>query len=83
MKMQAELNNVINRFKKIAERIPAHAEKLRQSGNYKDFKTRLAWDCLYAVYSASEICEWYDKYNVHDQHITTLAKKALDQVYPI
>lgn len=80
MKLKNELQNVINRFETIKDKIPPYAEQLKASGNYKDFRTRLAWDCLNAVFSSGEICEWYEKYNAHDEHITTLAKKALDQV---
>lgn len=81
MKLQNEYENVLSRFKAIADKIPPYAEELKASGNYKDFETRLAWDCLRATTKSDEICEWYKKYNCDDMHITTLAKKALKEVY--
>jgi len=83
MKLQNELQETINRFNKIADKIVPYAEQLKASGDYKNFKIRLANDCLRAVYKSSEICDWYDKYDCNDSHITTLAEKALDAVYPI
>ena len=51
--------------------------KLKEYGIYKDYETRLAWDCLRMTVSTDTVCEWYDKYNCTDEHITTLVKKAL------
>jgi len=83
MKLQAELENVTNRFKEIQGKIIPYAKQLKMSNNYKDFETRLAWDCLHTTFKSSEICNWYDKYNCTDEHITTLAKQALKKIYPI
>ena len=76
MKLAAELDFVVEKFKQI-KNLEEYAEVLRKSGNYKDFETRLAWDCLHRTVSTDTICEWYNKYNCTDDHITTLAKKAL------
>jgi hypothetical protein len=83
MKLNKELPYVVKEFKKIKNKIPPYAEELKKEGNYKDFKTRLAWDCLYAVIPINTVCNWYDEYNCNDNHVTTLAKKALKQVYDI
>jgi len=83
MKLHDELPNVISRFEKIKDKIPPYAEKLKSSGNYKDFETRLAMDCLNSVFKSNEICMWYNKYNCNDTHIITLAKTALKHVYII
>lgn len=83
MKLQAELTNVVKKMETIKDQLPAYAAALKASGNYKDFETRLAWDCMYAVVGSSVMCEWHDKYNCDDTHITTLAKAALKQVYTI
>lgn len=81
MKLQNELNPLIERLQKIADKIPPYAQELQASGNFKNFEIRLAWDCLKAVTSTTTICDWYDKYNCNDTHITTLAKAALKSVY--
>ena len=80
MKLQAELENVTNRFEKIKNQIIPYAKQLKASNNYHDFETRLAWDCLHATFTSAEISDWYNKYNCNDDHITTLAKKALKMV---
>ena len=76
MKLKPELDLVVAKFKQIRN-LEEYAETLKKSGNYKDFETRLAWDCLHAVMPSSTICEWYEKYDCNDDHITTLAKTAL------
>ena len=76
MKLRAELDPLVEKFKQI-KGLEEYAETLKKSGNYRDFETRLAWDCLHAVVSSSTICEWYEKYGCNDDHITTLVKTAL------
>jgi hypothetical protein len=83
MKLQDELNNVIERFRAMADRIPPYAAELKASGDYKDFETRLAWDCLRSAMGTKWICSMYDKYQCNDTHLTTLAKKALAAVYKV
>ena len=76
MKLAPELGLVVEKFKQIRN-LESYAEELKKSGNYNDFETRLAWDCLRLTVPSSTICEWYEKYNCNDTHITTLAKTAL------
>ena len=76
MKLDAELDFVVEKFKQI-KNLEEYAAALKKSGEYKDFETRLAWDCLRLVVPTGTICEWYDKYGCNDDHITTLAKTAL------
>ena len=76
MKLAAELDFVVEKFKQI-KNLEEYTTKLKEYGKYKDFETRLAWDCLRKTVSTDTICEWYDKYNCNDEHITTLVKKAL------
>ena len=83
MKLRNELPNVINAFEKVKEQIPAHVDRVKQAGGYKDLETRIAWDLLYATKGTVWICELYSKYDCKDSHISTLAKRALRQVYPI
>lgn len=76
MKLQPELDYVVEKFKQIRN-LEDYAETLKASDDYKDFETRLAWDCLRSTVPSSIICEWYEKYGCNDNHITTLAKTAL------
>lgn len=76
MKLANELDFVVEKFKQI-KNLESYAAALKKSGKYKDFETRLAWDCLHRTIPASTICEWYEKYDCTDDHITTLVKKAL------
>lgn len=83
MKLRNELPNVISAFEKVREQIPAYVEQVKLAGGYNDLETRIAWDLLRATKGTAWICELYSKYNCNDEHITTLAKHALEQVYPI
>lgn len=83
MKLQNELPLLVDKLHCIADKIKVHAKTLREQGNYKDLETRLAWDCLRAVVPSETICKWYDEYKCNDDHIDTLAKKALKEVYSI
>ena len=83
MKLQAELLPLQERLTGILPKIEQYAPYLKKSGNYKDFETRLAWDCLRAVTGTKTICDWYDEYDCNDSHIETLAKRALNAVYSI
>lgn len=76
MKLANELDFVVEKFKQIRN-LENYAATLKKSGDYNDFETRLAWDCLRMTIPSSTICEWYEKYGCTDDHITTLAKKAL------
>ena len=82
MKLKNELPEMKNRFSAILEKIKEYAPALAARGSYNDFITRLSWDVLRACYKPAEICEWYEKYNCTDAHITTAARAALLSVYP-
>lgn len=83
MKLRNELPDVVRAFETIKQQIPAHVERVKKAGGYKDLETRIAWDLLYATKGTTWICKLYDKYNCNDNHISTLAKRALRQIYPI
>lgn len=76
MKLQPELDFVVEKFKQI-KTLEDYAAILKASGNYDEFETRLAWDCLRATVPVEVRCSWYEKYGCNDDHITTLVKKAL------
>lgn len=76
MKLAQELDFVVEKFKQIRN-LESYAESLKKSGAYNDFETRLGWDCLRLTVPSSTICNWYEKYNCNDTHITTLVKTAL------
>lgn len=76
MKLQPELDYVVEKFKQIKS-LENYAAKLKASGNYNDFETRLGWDCLRATVPVEVRYSWYEKYGCNDEHITTLVKKAL------
>ena len=80
MKLQPEYNYILTRFSENLEAIQDYAPKLKATKNYKDFETRLTWDCLRAFVGSGTICLWYDRYNVNDTHITTAGKKALKEL---
>lgn len=79
MKLRSEIPYVRERFSKI-KNLQEYAVSLKANGNYKDFGTRLAWDCIYCSIPSEIVCGWYDKYNCNDNHITTLAKAVLREM---
>ena len=79
MKLKSEIQFIRESFKGISN-LPEYAQRLKANGNYKDFGTRLAWDCIRATIPSEIICGWYDKYNCNDAHITTLAKAVLREM---
>ena len=82
MKLQKELPGVIEKFQSIPiSKLSAHIKILYESGRYKDFETRIAWDCLHAC--KVDIIRWYKIYNCTDKHITTLAKIALKEIFDV
>lgn len=83
MKLKAELNGLIKKFSEIQDKIHPYALELYAFGEFNDFETRLAWDCLRSVVDSSTICSWYETYGCTDDHITSLAKAALRSVYTI
>lgn len=82
MKISKEsYNHILNSFKENADKIIPYAEKLKEIGGYKDFYTRLGFDCLRAFVGTNYICNvLYDKENLNDNHITTAVKKALKEL---
>lgn len=76
MKLAQELEAVAEKFEKI-DNLEEYAETLKKSGDYNDFETRLAWDCLWATVPTDTIYGWIEKYKCTGAHITTLAKAAL------
>lgn len=83
MKLSIVYPEIVDRMKYLKSRadVPAYAEKLKASGNFKDFRTRLAYDLLHACFSSSDLCAWYDLYDCNDTHITTAAKAAMQEVF--
>ena len=81
LKLEKELPNVIERIKILKSKtdVIAYREKLKAKGNYKDFTTRFVNDIKYAILTPSELCEWYDKYQCTDKHITSLMVTACKQ----
>ncbi len=76
MKLSNLVPEMEKRFARIVN-LREYAASLKSSGEYNDYNTRLAWDCLYTAYTSAEMCEWYTKYGCTDTHITTAAKAAL------
>ena len=80
MKLQKEYNFIKSQFAANLDKIKDYAPKLKESGQYKDFEVRLAWDCIRAFVGSGTVCMWYEKYNCNDSHITTVGKKALKEL---
>ena len=81
LKLEKELPNVIERIEILKSKtdVIAYREKLKASGKYNNFTVRFANDIKYAILTPNELCEWYDKYQCTDKHITNLMVTACKQ----
>lgn len=79
MLLQNELQFVESQMIELSKKhdLQSYANELKNSGEYKDFLTRLSWDLISAACGCNYLCSLYDKYGANDTHITTLAKKAI------
>lgn len=77
IKLSPELPFVLEKFQPNLDRIRAYAALLRETGDYRNFETRLAWDCLRRYIGIGTITSWYEKHACTDKHITTLGIHAL------
>lgn len=85
MKLDPVYPDIVNRFQYVkttnADAWQKYVKSVIAEHEYNDLLTRIAWDLLRFVYTSDTICGWYDKYNVHDSHITTAVKKAYIEVF--
>lgn len=79
MLLQNELQFVESKMIELSKNhdLQSYANELKESGEYKDFLTRLSWDLIRAACGCNYLCSLYDKYGANDTHITTLAKQAI------
>ena len=57
-------------------------KQLKESKQYNCLETRFIWVLVNYCYTPAELVQFYDKYEVIDKHIDTLAKKAFKNAYP-
>ena len=76
LKLYPELEPLTEKIRRHALWFQRYGKRLREEGEYKDYETRFAWDVLRKVVTTFEICDWYDKYDCNDRHITALAIAA-------
>lgn len=82
MKLENEKQFVLNQMRKLdAEKVKAYAAQVKASGDFKNFETRIVNDIIKAVIPVYTLCNWYEKYNCNDSHITTLAKSCVNEIF--
>lgn len=77
IKLSPELPFVLEKFQPNIDRIRSYAVHLRETGDYRNFETRLAWDCLRRYVGIGTLTSWYEKHACTDKHITALGIHAL------
>ena len=83
MKLKNELQGMEQRFSKLdINDLEKLLKQLKESKQYNCLETRFIWILVNYCYSSAELIQIYDKYEVTDKHIDTLAKKAFKNVYP-
>jgi len=87
MKLQKELEVVISGMAELQKEInfQSYIDEIKQTGEYKDLKTRVVWDIFYVLcFSRLNFLPkgyttyLYETYGATDIHIETLLKKAID-----
>ena len=86
MKLQSEFKNAVEMTRRFIEKhgedkVRAYMEEVKKSGNYKNYEVRIANDIVkfYAI-GCDTVCEWYDKYQCNDDHISTLCIKVMKEL---
>ena len=83
MKLKNELSGMEQRFSKLdINDLEKLLKQLKESKQYNCLETRFIWVLVNYCYTPSELVQFYNKYEVTDKHIDTLAKKAFKNVYP-
>ena len=84
MKLNGIYKDVANRVTTgiTEDRLIDYINTIVEGNNYKNLSTRVASGVQMVTFSPAEICDWYDKYNCNDSHITTLFKKVIRENYP-
>lgn len=76
LKLYPELESLTEKIRRHALWFQQYGKQLREKGGYKDYEVRFARDVLRKLVTTFEICEWYDRYDCDDRHITSLAIAA-------
>ena len=76
LKLSPELEPLAEKIQRHALWFQQYGKQLREKGGYRDYETRFARDVLRKVVTTFEICDWYDRYDCNDRHITALAIAA-------
>ena len=71
---------ILTAFAKNKQEIIDYIPVLKESDNYKDFNTRLAFDCTRAYLSIGWTFSLYDTENLNDTHLRTAYIKALKEL---
>lgn len=81
LKLEKELPNVIERIEELKNKadVIKYREELRVRGEFKNFNVRFVNAIKCAILSPNEVCDWYDKYQCTDRHITSLMLTACKQ----
>mgnify|MGYP003588391644 FL=1 len=81
MKMtKTSYEKILKDFDAKMESIQEYIPKLKESGNYNDFNTRLAFDCARAFLEMGWACSLYDAEGLNDTHLKTAYIKALKEL---
>lgn len=62
---------------KTKDSYPAYLAQVKAKHEYHDLLTRVSWDVLRCCFTPAQLCDWYDRYDCNDTHMTTAARKAI------
>lgn len=71
---------ILEAFNNNKQQIIDYIPILKATNNYKDFNTRLAFDCARYFLNINWICSLYDSEKLNDTHLKTAYIKALKEL---
>lgn len=82
MKLQKELEFAVNKVNETIkrnglEKVREYMANVYAGHEWKNFEVRISCDIVKGSIGSRVICEWYDKYNCTDEHVTTLCISAM------
>lgn len=85
MKAAAVYPEIIKRFSDFKEKRldewNRYVSDVKERCEYHNFLTRISWDLLRLCFTSTELFDWYGKYSINDNHITTAVRKAYVEVF--
>ena len=76
-------NKTIEKIKGIEDILKRNIQIMYDNHNYtKNFEVRIYADLRDLIIPCGTVCDWYEKYNCHDDHVIALVKSVFRNEFP-